>query len=310
MKLTNKLNLPQPIVDAVANDPYSRGAADISVTQLISPPRLIALAEAHREELEEDASDRIFSLLGQAVHTILERANTSAIAEKRLFLKYGDWTVSGAFDRLSLLQGGGIQGHLQDYKVGSVWEVIHGVKKEREQQLNLLRLLCEENGYRVTRLTAIFILRDWKKSEAERNRLTYPQRQIAQLDLPLWTMATARRFLADRVAAHKAARVELPACTPDDTWQRGTKYALKKPGVKRAVIVADEMSGLLAAMVAKKLPAFTLGGDLPKGYEIEKRPGDMIRCRHYCPVGGSTGICTQWNEAKEELNAASQPVEQ
>src|SRR3954463_10849323 len=38
MKLTNRLGLPEPIVAAVANDGYSRGDADISVTSLLKPP--------------------------------------------------------------------------------------------------------------------------------------------------------------------------------------------------------------------------------------------------------------------------------
>ena len=35
MKITNKFSLPQPFVDFIKNDKYSRGDADISVTSLI-----------------------------------------------------------------------------------------------------------------------------------------------------------------------------------------------------------------------------------------------------------------------------------
>ena len=87
MKLTNKLNLPQPLVDAVKNDSYTKGEkADVSVTQLIGPMQQIFLKRKHWDELEEDVSDLIWALLGQTMHTILERADISAIKEKRLYL--------------------------------------------------------------------------------------------------------------------------------------------------------------------------------------------------------------------------------
>src|SRR3990167_5596923 len=49
MKLTNKQGLPQPLVEAVRNDSYGRGDADISVTQLLAPPRKVALIHEHAD---------------------------------------------------------------------------------------------------------------------------------------------------------------------------------------------------------------------------------------------------------------------
>jgi len=57
-KLTNKYNLPQTFYDAVKNDDYTKGDSNISVTELISPPRKIALEEKHAGEIEEDVSDK------------------------------------------------------------------------------------------------------------------------------------------------------------------------------------------------------------------------------------------------------------
>ena len=47
MKITNNANIPQPIVDAIKNDSYSKGKADISVTQLIAPAQIVALERKH-----------------------------------------------------------------------------------------------------------------------------------------------------------------------------------------------------------------------------------------------------------------------
>lgn len=107
MILTNALDLPAAIVNAVANDPYDRGNADLSVSQLIAPPRKVELERLHADELTEDVSDRIWSLIGQSVHEILRRAETDALTEVRLFIEMNDangkpWRISGQFDRLGM----------------------------------------------------------------------------------------------------------------------------------------------------------------------------------------------------------------
>ena len=83
MLITNNEALPQPIVDAVTKDPYSRGDSDISVTQLLQPARKVVLEKKHDHEMVVDAADRLFALLGQIGHGILERAANSGIVEKR-----------------------------------------------------------------------------------------------------------------------------------------------------------------------------------------------------------------------------------
>ena len=51
MKITNELGLPEALVAAVRNDPYDAGTCDISVTKLISPPRMVALEAEHGKEI-------------------------------------------------------------------------------------------------------------------------------------------------------------------------------------------------------------------------------------------------------------------
>jgi hypothetical protein len=51
MKLTNRLNLPSSIYNAVAHDPYSRGDAHISVTGLIGPARKRMLEITHGDSV-------------------------------------------------------------------------------------------------------------------------------------------------------------------------------------------------------------------------------------------------------------------
>src|SRR6185312_4199648 len=181
MKLTNNLSLPKPIVDAVRNDSYDspKDAKSISVTTLLKPARIVALERKHADEIEEDVSDRIFSLCGQVVHGILERADKTGIAERRLSIEVEGWKVSGQMDRY-------LDGLLQDYKFVTAYKFKDaGVPEEYEQQLNVYAEILRQNGHTVTRMQIVGILRDWSKMEARRDP-AYPQTQIVIRDVPLW----------------------------------------------------------------------------------------------------------------------------
>lgn len=106
--ITNRFGLPSSLYNAVCNDPYV-GGGDISITRLISPPRIVALTKKHEPEIVEDASDRIWSLLGQSAHLVIERAaGVGVSAEERLFMpfkgipitdgKTWNWELSGQHD--------------------------------------------------------------------------------------------------------------------------------------------------------------------------------------------------------------------
>jgi hypothetical protein len=139
--ITNVHGLPEALVRAVTNDPYV-GGGDISVTKLIDSPQIRTLTAKHRDHITTDVSERIWSLLGQGVHTVLERAALRAegmVAEQRLFADVLGWSLSGQFDVMALETG-----VLSDYKVTTVYKLknIDGWT----QQLNLLRWLAHQNG--------------------------------------------------------------------------------------------------------------------------------------------------------------------
>ena len=72
MKLTNKLKIHHTIVDAIKNSDNHVTHGDISVTQLIDAPQIRMLKMKHKDELVEDASDKLWALLGTTMHTVLE----------------------------------------------------------------------------------------------------------------------------------------------------------------------------------------------------------------------------------------------
>lgn len=267
MKLTNKLDLPQPIVDAVRNDGYTKGDANISVTGLLKPPKAVVLESRHDADIEEDVSERIWSLLGQAIHTILERANRVAIAERRLSIEVEGWTVSGGMD---LYDDNGI---LTDYKTTSVWKLVKGDVEDWEKQLNLYAVILRSHGHKVGKLQVVAILRDWSKRDAESDP-SYPQAQVVNVPIRLWAAEDAERYMRDRVILHKQSLLtgDLPDCTDKERWVRGEVWAVKKVGNKKA------MSGGVFTVKAEA-EAF-VGFDKDK--LIEHRPGVSTRCANYC----------------------------
>ena len=269
MRITNHANLPDAIVQAVKNDPYPQQyTGDISVTRLIDAPQIRVLRERHWDELEEDAADRVWSLLGQVAHGILERAETAAMTERRLFAKVGGWRVSGQFDRLAVLP----DGTLQDYKVTSAWAVVNGLKPDWLHQLNCLRWLAERNGLAVRRLQVVAILRDWSRGKALGDP-GYPQRQVQVLDVPVWSLRQAGDYIRERVRLHQAASGgRVPECTAEERWERPTTYAVMRRGRKSALRVFDSLEP------ARELAA----GESDR--RVEVRPGRAIRCEEYCPV--------------------------
>lgn len=274
--VTNQHNLPQSIVDAVTNDPYV-GGGDISATKLIDSPRIVQLSRVHHDQISVDVSERVWSLLGQAVHTILERAGLRAegmVAEQRLFAKVLGWEVSGQFDVMHLESK-----TLCDYKVTTVYK--HRGNDKWTQQLNILRWLAHQNGYEVDRLQIIAIFRDWRKAEAERSQ-DYPKAAIQTIDLPVWSLQDAQDYIEERVHLHQQARRGIDIhCTDEERWHSGTKYAIVKPGASRALKVFDTPPD---------------PSTIPEGYRVEARVGQYKRCELYCDVAE---FCSQWNGGKD-----------
>jgi hypothetical protein len=215
MEFTNVSNLPKVIERAVANDPYDSSGSDISTTRLIAPPRIRVLEKNNFDLIKEDVSDRIFSLLGQSVHHIIERAKQKTdIAERRLFYKddaiTNGWTLSGAFDLLTR------QGNLIDFKVTSAWSALDAVtngKDEWEQQLNVLDFLCRKKQKELIRykkeikvksLSIMAILRDWSKMRVMQSD-NYPRKQVVMIPIRRWTEEEQENYVRTRIKLHQDA---------------------------------------------------------------------------------------------------------
>ncbi len=213
MKWTNKLGLPKRFVNAVINDPYSKGDADFSITELLKPPRVRVLFDRHDEEIVQDVSDFVARLLGKGVHEMLEKSGGEGLAEKRYTIQLGDYTVSGGVDLDLLLE----EGKLYDWKTTKVYKIIKRDFFEWAAQMNGYAMLLKSVGKEVGGLTVVPFITDWLYRDSLTKK-DYPKTQTMMIDLPLWDDATTREFFLERIALHRSAERALPECTREETW--------------------------------------------------------------------------------------------
>lgn len=288
MKLTNYFNLPETFINVIKRPQYSRGKAQISVTEILNSPRIVQLRQKHMDEITEDAADMVWSLFGSAVHNILQHGKgDNHIVEERLHTEFNGWHISGALDLQEVTPNGiGIR----DYKVTSAWAVQQD-KVEWVHQLNLYAWLVEKVKFiKVTDLQIIGIVRDWSRREAV-NKPTYPQAPIAVINIPLWSMEEREKFVIDRLSKHNEAVFALGMddplgeCTPEEMWERPTVYAVRKIGGARAKTLFSDRQAAeenLAELNEKKVV-----------YEIDVRDGVRTRCEGFCQV---SQYCDQYQK--------------
>ena len=291
MKITNKYNLPDTILNVLDRPTYSKGKAHISATELLNSPRIVQLKRKYWEFIETDASEMIWALFGSAVHNILEHGKgDNHIVEQRLGTDVDGWRLSGAIDLQEESESGiGIK----DYKVTGAWSVMNE-KQDWHNQLNVYAYLVEKEAKKkVKSLQIVAIVRDWAARDTVKEG--YPQSPIATIDIPLWPMDEREQYIRDRVSLHSAAyfemetNSELPLCSEEDMWGKPTSYAVIKVG------------GVRAKSVHKTLEEAQHALNQLKGYNLEVRQGERTRCAKYCQV---SEFCTQYKqylETKEQL---------
>jgi hypothetical protein len=290
MKLTNKFNLPQTFVNVIQRPTYSKGKAHISATEIINSPRIVQLKKKHWEDIEQDASEMVWSLFGSAVHNILEHGKDDHhIVEERLHLEFEGWKISGAIDLQEVEPNGTIT--VSDYKVTGAWAVMNE-KDDWHRQLNIYAWMVETiKKVPVVKAQIVAIIRDWSARDAA-TRENYPPSPVAVIDIPVWSLAEREAYINKRLDMHNQAYFatetggDLPFCDESDMWEKPTLYAVKKDGGVRAKSVHKTKED--AEQALQNL----------KGYVLEIREGERTRCKSYCPV---SSFCSQYKEYQNDL---------
>jgi len=272
MSISNNYNLPLPLYKALSKERYAPIAGRLSATALIDAPLVRVLMMKHVKEIEEDASERMWAVLGTAIHWVIEQNGSKEASEAKRICKH----KSGA----TLVCIGDFYENqiLTDWKVTSTWSWLLGGKSSWEKQLNVVKYIYELNEMPVKEMYVYAILRDWVKSKSyDRD---YPDIPFQGVKIPIWEPEKLEKYIDERVEAHLFAESlidsigNVPICTPEERWQRPDTYAVKREGIKRAVRVFDTNDEAEKFMEKAKA----------KDLFIENRKGSEIRCNSFCSV--------------------------
>lgn len=212
-KLTNNFDFPEAVVRAIQNDDYDRGECDYTATELIKPPRILALQRQYKDEIVEDVSDLIYAFEGKILHKVLEEANKKALVEKRFFAKVAGKTISAQIDTLCYEKG-----RLSDWKRCPAFKL---TSKDPDWtfQLNVQAFLLVENGLEVKELEIVAFAKDHSKVQAWTSD-KYPKAAIKRIPIEFWPREKTLAFIEQRIEAHEMAKKTLPECTDDERFKR------------------------------------------------------------------------------------------
>lgn len=271
MIITNKTGLPQAFVEMAKRD-YEYRDKRYSVTSLLKGVREAILTRRHHDEIEVDVADMIWMLFGQAAHYILEQQTEGELEfkENKLEVEIDGYTISGIFDLYDAKTC-----KITDYKTTSVWKIIFGDFDDWEKQLLIYAYMLRRIGFKVMSGEIVAILKDHSKREAKL-KPGYPKLPVATISYIFGEpeFDEIEQFLINKVAEIKRCEQltddELPICTPEERFNSGDKYAVKKKGNKKATRVFDNLQDAEAFAMTDKV------------FEIEIRPGEDKKCIDYC----------------------------
>ncbi len=217
MTFTNRNNLPEVLVRALTNDSYQRDDSDFTVTELLKLSRQRQLEIIHKDEIEEDVSDRLWSMFGQMGHLLLERSGTkNEITEVRFKAVFFNLSLSAQVDSVHL--AGGV---LTDWKFTTAFKFMANkpMPEDYVWQLNIQKRILElqRKPIKVKSLQIGGMLRDWKVRDALKDK-NYPQTPICLMPIPVKSKEETEAYILNRMTSHYRAQEDLPLCPKEQLW--------------------------------------------------------------------------------------------
>jgi hypothetical protein len=237
----------------------------------------------HGDTITEDASDRVWTMLGTANHYVLEqiakRNPERYLTEVRLYLTVDGVKLGGQIDLYDKQEQ-----VLYDYKVSGVYKAMSDDRFEWTAQAAVNRLLLEHNGYPVKRSAIILVMKDFKLRDAK-IKADYPKCPVVEIKLDAWKPEETFAYIKSRINLHQQAKDltddQIPICTESERWRVPDLYAvLPKKRAKRAVNNGTYEDRLQAEAHAKRI-----GGIVEERLGEDKRCADYCRVRAYCNYG-------------------------
>lgn len=284
--ITNRLNLPQPFVDAATSN-HEYKPHRYSVTEVLGGTCEAVLKRRHHGEGEEDVADRVFAIFGTAVHKVLQEAEATDTQLQENWLSVPvrvgeseEYELSGIFDLYD-----DATGKVTDYKTTSVWTVLFGDFDKWRNQCLAYCWMLRQHGFDAHSGEIVAILRDHNQRKARTER-DYPPHPVFRIG---WDFSDADfseveadifAWFANVVHEETVPDDQLEPCTPEQRWHKPDKWAVMRRGQKRAVKLFDTESDALGFMdwLADK------PSNKGRALFVEFRKGEDTKCESYCPV--------------------------
>jgi hypothetical protein len=292
MDITNNKNLPSIFLNYAKRNAYDSGDCDWTPSSLAESAMITHLSKVHADKLTHDVSDDIMSILGNAIHSILESgAEEGDLIEHRMFAEFDGYVISGCADRM---YRDGDDWKISDYKSTSSSTIIHNPAGKREwvAQQSIYAWLASKNGMNVTDVEVVCVVRDWQMSQAAYKRASgYPEAAVIVIPLTLWSHEEVECYMRERIAALTAK--EPADCTPSERWQSDTVFAVHSYTSGGGLSKRAVKGGLHTSSYDAE--EYILEQSIHG--EVQVRPGKPNRCADWCPV---SDFCTQYqNEIGE-----------
>lgn len=290
--ITNVHNLPVAFERFNELNAHTKEGADFSVTGLIDAPQIIRLKEEHDHEITEDIADQVMSILGTAIHNILElNAGPDDITERRFHTSVLGKTVSGQCDLMRQMVPGDVTSgwKLEDYKTTRGASLIHNPDGQEswDKQVNTYAYLATENGFRIEEANIIVVVRDWTASLVRRDR-RFPKQPVVTLPVKLWPYNEQKQFLEQCMRDHIAEDVR--ECTKKERWQGNTIYAVMEYAKAGGLKARATKGGLFESETDAEM--FIMEKNLTA--EVVRREAQPTRCTgNYCSV---SQFCEQYKK--------------
>ncbi|MEM4723613.1 MAG: PD-(D/E)XK nuclease family protein [Candidatus Hadarchaeum sp.] len=258
-----------------------------SVTELIRPPKAVALELAHRDELTIDLIYLLKSIEGTALHeALMSVAKDNELVHTRIKTEFCGKIISGEPDLVVIEPDGCI---VVDFKRIKAVSLLYS-KPDYEAQLNMYAWLIQrELKLKVKALRLEVRVSDWSEIEARRDS-RYPDSPLLVVPVDIWPYAKTEEFVESRIRYHEAVEKELqegntePRCNDEERWARGGYWCLvnaKGRALPRAKFNTEQ-----EAKAAQEV----------RGGTLQYRPAKSMRCSPHGDYSGCLARfwCTQY----------------
>lgn len=334
MKFTNKLNLPQGIVNACLRE-YDKGKADYSITQLLKPAQEHRLLQLNADKIIVDVADEIWKIFGSAVHAILEESNhftdlkwhedklykieealtmvepEDLIEEIRRIIDLPKPQIGNLileermYARLGDVVISGqpdwydMKRHvLEDYKVTSTYKITSKKFSDWIYQLNGYKWLLVQNERPVNTLKINAILKDWSHMKARMSKEEdgYPKSAVEVVEIPPMTILDTIQLYLDRVKLFRQSESIDTAKELAEQLPCSDEDRWKEPDTY-AVVKEGNSRASRTFDNPQDANDWIDNASSKEEYKIEVRPGESKRCE-YCLA---KPFCAQYQKISENV---------